>query len=285
MSDRTEEQSKTGDARTKADAVTEVANKDEPTQPGGQSVAWQDVVAVTGAATALVTTISGLAVTGALQRMQRDHGTILIVAFSLVLAAAALWLALAIVKPAAHKGWLWWSDVDVFGRLLAATAFAVGVIVGIWGMIHTQRDQPRPSVTATLKPDTPDTLELDATATAHNLAIGERLVTLIVGLKRDASGRVVTDKRYVAVSGPDASGNVDQTVSYAFPKNVYYAVGVSASTGHSDVCDYEQESAASGPQTTGTTSTTPEKPAGPIRSVIRQRDQPGCVVIVLPAPG
>lgn len=239
--------------------------------------------------------------------MQRDHGSLLILALLCVLGAATLWLVTAIVKPA----WTGLKDstrkkrrlqkLDVASRVTAALLFLIGLMVGVVGMWETQNDQPRPAVTAEFNPDT---LELTATATAHNLSIGERLVTLIVGLKQGVRGGPYTsENRYVAVSGPDASGDATQKVSYRFPKDTYTAIGVSASTGGANKqCHYQDEIEPPKPDSTTTTApaatetaTTSQgeaaaaptrstsKKQGPIVSVIKQGDLPGCAVILLPS--
>jgi hypothetical protein len=232
-------------------------------------------IAIAGAATALITVLSALAVTGALQRTQRDHGVALIIAFIFVLVAAAVWLALALVKaglPAATTAKRWWSWTDLSLRLFTAVLFLVGIITGIYAMIDTQNDHERPTVTAVLDPDT---LVLTATATARNLNTEGRMVTLIVGLTRTANG-ILHENRYVAISGPDRDGNATQQVSYRFAGTNYTAVGVSASTGHTSGCDYVRE--------IGTTSQDQDTSQiwAPIQSVISQPDLPGCVVIYLP---
>jgi hypothetical protein len=225
----------------------------------------------------------------------------LIMALALVLGAATLWLATAIAKPALNveKHKTWWPQADLAVRRVSAVAFLAGIIVGVLGMWRTQNDQPRPAVAAEFNQATS---ELTATATAQNLSVGERLVTLIVGLKQLGNGGAyVVERRYVAVSGPDAGGDATQTVNYRFPKDVYTAVGVSASTGHSrkDICDFTQEidspPAAAATTTTDTSAvqTVTSQAAGsalpagsktkrgPIVSVIAQRDLPGCAVILL----
>jgi len=58
-----------------------------------------DIVAVAAGASTLVTTVGALAVTGALQQMQRNHGVTLMIAFGLVLLASAIWVALTLSKP------------------------------------------------------------------------------------------------------------------------------------------------------------------------------------------
>jgi hypothetical protein len=240
---------------------------------GDDGVNWSEVTGIAAAAGAIVTTIGGLAVAGALQRMQRDHGYFLIVSLSLAVFAAMLWLAFAIVKPALGET-THWGTANIVGRLVAALLFVGGIIVGILGMVQTQGDRPRPTVSATFDPET---LKLDATATAHNLGINGRLVTLIVGLKDKPDGTFDKQNRYVAISGPDQDGTISQHIVYTLP-NGYSRVGISASTGDTDRCDYTlsptEPAAASSPDT---------KIKTPIESVIAQRDEPACVVIVLPS--
>jgi hypothetical protein len=252
----------------------------ETKTPGAQpenDVKWPEVAGIAAAATAMLTTISGLAVTGALQRMQRDHGFALIASLSLAVSAATVWLAFAILKPALQNS-KHWDGANIVGRLVATGLFVGGIIVGILGMIHTQADRPRPTVSATFDPRT---LKVDATATVHNLDINGRLVTLIVGLKDEPGGTFEEQNRYVVISGPDQDGTVTQHVVYTLPKDVFSRVGVSTSTGDGDRCDYTLS------RTTGTTTSAPAAPAEdkirtPIESVIAQHDQPGCAVIALP---
>jgi hypothetical protein len=216
---------------------------------------WADVVGIAAAATAILSTIGGLAVTGALQRMQRDHGLYLVSSLSLAIGGATLWIAFAILKPMlGGKGH--WTEAELAGHLFATAFFVIGIIVGILGMVQTQADQPRPMVSATLDPST---LALDVTASVHNLGINHKLVTVIVGLNDKPNGGYTKTNRYLAISGPDQDGNVTQHVVYTLPKGVFSRVGITASTG-GDTCDL----------------------ATRIRHLIDKPEQSGCAVIILP---
>jgi catechol 2,3-dioxygenase-like lactoylglutathione lyase family enzyme len=184
---------------------------------------WADVVGIGAAATAILTTIGGLAVTGALQRMQRDHGLLLIAALGFAIAGATAWLSLAILKPTLGTRH-YWPKIEVVGHLAAVVLFVGGTLVGIYGMIRTQGDQPRPMVSATLDANT---LALDVTTSVHNLGINHRLVTLIVGLK-DKPGGYDLRNRYLAISGPDQDGNVTQHIALTLPRGLFSRVGVTA---------------------------------------------------------
>jgi hypothetical protein len=227
---------------------------------------WTDVVGIGAAATAILTTIGGLAVTGALQRMQRDHGLLLIIALALAIGGATVWLSLAILKPTLGKRPRW-RKAEPWCHLGAVSLFVAGTIVGIYGMIRTQGDQPRPMVSATLDPST---LGLDVTTSVHNLGINRRLVTLIVGLKDKPNGAFESHNRYLAISGPDQDGNVTQHIVLTLPKGLFSRVGISASTGSNDLCNYDPTHEA--------------EITEPVNHAIDQTSGSGCAVIVLPEP-
>jgi hypothetical protein len=242
-----------------------VATGESDASKAQPSVAWTDVLAITGAASALIAVLSGLAVTGALQQMQRNHGGLILLAFILVLAAASLWLVGWILRPppppraspseivlpagipSPSKSGLEPSSGHGHQpvlRVVAAILFLVGTLIAIGTLIRTQHDRQRAAVSATWDANAE---LLKGEATVHNLGTEQRLVTMAVGLKlvridKHTERRYVPDLSYIAISGPDANGAVTQKLSYHF-KDItrYQAVGVSASTSRSNGCDWDNE--------------------------------------------
>jgi drug/metabolite transporter (DMT)-like permease len=89
-----------------------------------------DVKALTNlgaAVAALITALSGLAVTGLLERAQRDEGGLLLLAFVLVVFAAVVWVAAALFE----------GPRNVF-QIIAVVMFGAGLLVGIGALIKTQ---------------------------------------------------------------------------------------------------------------------------------------------------
>ena len=231
--------------------------EEESQNPPGRPLDPKDVVALGAAVTALISVVGGLAVDGALQQFQRNHGVTLSIAFALVLLAAAVW-AFSVLAKRQARAW------PVTAVLLFLTALGVG----IGGMIWTQRAQERPSISASLESDV-----LTATATAHNLGTEDRMLTEVSGLRRTAAQNVyevVTE--YFAITGPDAGGTATEELKYAIPKDGLAALAVSATTGSDTRCFDKVKNAAS-------------QSKGPLVANLRkaaQHTQPGCAVFFLP---
>jgi hypothetical protein len=262
--------------------ITTVANGKKSAQSGGQPADAQpagarrspeskDLIALAAAATTLTSVVAGLAVTGALQQMQLNHGMLLMSAFALVLLAAAVWAIPAVWRVA--------PKVESVMITIAVSLFLGGVLLGIGGMIMTQRDQERPSVAASLDEET---FLLTATATAHNLGTDDRLVTEVTALEPTArSEEFEVVRHYLAITGPDADGKASQHFTKTIPSGTH-AVGVGASIGNDTGCFDE------------TIGGTTRDGADPTRTVSRREleraaaaavvpdEQPGCVVIFLP---
>jgi hypothetical protein len=264
-----------------------------PVISGNEAPQWSQVGQVAAAVTAVVGVVTGLAVTGVLQKMQRNHGTLFMLAVALVLTAAAVWLV-----PMATAGWdarirwrkrrrLWrplflgaWllvAGIQRGARLLAVLAFAAGVGFAVAAILRTQADTERPAISANYDPKTG---MLAATVAGSDLTANDRMVILVDGLTIDRAavpqpasvetGRETTfltpSNLYTAFVGPDTGGNVSQTINLAVPRH-YDAVGVTAWTKDEQHCSYRQEV---------------EQYLNGRGRAADQHTRPGCVVIYLP---
>jgi hypothetical protein len=199
------------------------------------------MVALAAAATTLIAVVSGLAVTGALQQFQRNHGPVLVLAFVLVLVAAGIW-AYAAIRQQQSTHW----------TIAAVAVFLSGLLTGIVGMVVTQWDVKVPSVTASLDGNS----VLTATATGYNLGTNDRLITrvaLIEPKSMKLNGRLQTvyqiqPPMYSAVSGPDAGGTATQPLKVALtlPARTYGVV-VESSVGGVPVCSPSGSISDAGP--------------------------------------
>jgi hypothetical protein len=244
-----------------------------------------DLVAIVTGATAIIALLSTLAVTGALQKMQRDHGNFLVAAVALGLAGGMLWVLEAIWRQTAaardrqgtrpesanHK-WFQratpWIQTAMLVGAVVCLFFAV--ILAVIGMKATQQEQDRPSVTAEL-----DKGVLKVTASAHNLGTEARLRTQIAGLilTTEKGHQVLKpEARWTGFSGPDADGNVSQAFTWTLDDQAndsahkYQAIEVTASSGEPTGCADELlpiDAVAPTPQP-------------------KQASLPGCVIIYLP---
>jgi hypothetical protein len=272
------------------------------TQDDAGSGGIKDLLAIGAAVTALVTTVSALAVTGALQEMQRDQAGYLILAAALVLLAAVLWAVAALYKPpaisakvvheveklarendpdkiAAERAELAeaWGKTSIYKRLRIATLapatayvlFAGGIAAGLWGMVRTQGERERPQIAAAYNVKE---RVFSGTASTHNLGTEQRLMTQVTALKRTAEpGKYEVEKKFVALSGPDSSGNVVQAFRYKLPSDGYAAVVVAATTGDRTDCLNDVGSGAV------IAEPTPQR-----LDKTAQSKQPGCAVFYLP---
>jgi hypothetical protein len=137
-----------------------------------------DIAQAAAAATAVIGVVTSLAVTGVLGQAQRNHGNLLLVAFSIVL-FAALWWTLAAVIPDTHPVLL----------SIGAGVFLIGLGFVIAAMIATQHDSERPSVS----PDSYDSSKrvLKTTVKADGLAADKRIGVVEVSEEVDAPAIVI----------------------------------------------------------------------------------------------
>jgi hypothetical protein len=216
-----------------------------------------DLTAIGAAATTLIAVISGLAVTGVLQRAQRNEGEWLAVAFVFVLVAAALWVLVAIAKPSqwrsAEARWRklerygFWSEVVLRG--LAVIAFVLGLAFAIYAVIETQQLTQRPTIEARFTQGG----GVEGTVRASGLTAESRIVIYVDGLRRDANRAGAfepPDTIYPAFLGPDADGEIKAPVNVVVPASHYDAVGLRAwTTEQPPPCEFTEID----PKTTGGT--------------------------------
>jgi hypothetical protein len=218
----------------------ERSNNDETKE--GQPNEGPNLANLTGigaAATTLIAIVSALAVTGVLQRTQRNEGENLGIAFSLVIGAAVGWVAIWILKP---SGWRRaarfgrWAEVGV--GALAVLALGIGLGFAIHAVIETQKLTQRPTIEARISPGA----ALEATVKASGLTADSRIVIYVDGLRPDpehpgAYRPLATI--YQAYLGPDSDGEVKEPVSVVIPQGQYQAVGLRAwTTSEEPPCEF-----------------------------------------------
>ncbi|HEY2372927.1 MAG TPA: hypothetical protein VGH82_10285 [Gaiellaceae bacterium] len=214
----------------------------------------KDLAQVAGPLTAVVGVITTLAVTGVLQRTQRDHGVWLLAGFACVLFAATIWLLATV----------WSGKGERPLQSLAAAIFAVGLGFAVVAVIQTQQEAERPSVSADFNPATG---ALTASVNADGLPPTQRIVIRVDGLNYGDSGKVSASNLYFGVLGANPDGVVSEPVHVTVPAGQYDAIGVKAWTGADEECSYASE----------TTATI--RPSG---KTVGQRRRPGCIILTIP---
>jgi hypothetical protein len=201
-----------------------------------------DLTGIGAAATTLIAIVSALAVTGILQRTQRNEGENLGIAFSLVIGAAVGWVVVWLIKPSTWTSWKHWPRIGHAAELLigslAVLAFGVGLGFAIHAVIETQKLTQRPTIEARLNPGA----ALDAMVKASGLTADSRIVIYVDGLRPDPKrpGAYQTSATlYQAYLGPDSDGEVKEPVSMVIPASQYSAVGLRAwTTSEEPPCEF-----------------------------------------------
>jgi hypothetical protein len=201
------------------------------------------------AATTLIAIISALAVTGVLQRTQRNEGTLLGAAFICAIAAAAAWVAISIAKPSTWRSinrYGTWAETGI--KATAPIAFAAGIVLAILAVIQTQKLTQRPTIDARINPGP----TLEATVKASGLTADSRIVIYVDGLQEERSkpGSYGPPRTiYQAYLGPDPDGDIKVPVNLTIPASQYDAVGLRAwTTLQQPPCEFTDID----PKTTGT---------------------------------
>lgn len=186
---------------------------------------------VVAAATALVTGVGALTITGALGRVQRNHGTAFAVALAFVVVGAGLWLVSSLISTRARP-------IRIRGMTLglrplvqvAGVALSlIGAVVGFVTTVATADDTEQPTVKVKIEEGA---LTLTGNATVSNLSSEDRLVVYVDGLV-DAHGGYRPTNLFQAFVGPDGDGkaSADLDVPIPIPPGRFDAVGVKAFTG------------------------------------------------------
>jgi hypothetical protein len=213
----------------------------------------QDVAQIATAATAAIAVVASLAVTGVLARAEQNHPFYLFGGVLAILLGAFLWLVAALV-PATFK--ISVPPVQFFFRRLprnwkvarppaerrvspapilrvvASLLFLGGLIAAIWGVLETQRDAQRPTVSVSF--DATKNV-LKATVSADGLRTDQRMALRVDVLKQAGTTHNLKVAKpealplYFALLGPDADGKLKYDFSVYVPpkKNI---VGVEAWT-------------------------------------------------------
>jgi hypothetical protein len=193
---------------------------------------WSDLSAAAAtavtAATALITGLGALTITGALGRVQRNHG----VAFAAAVVAVIVGIALVAVVASARdaEGWVGWRRFGtVAGVVLAVGGTALGFVLAIFSAGQTER----PTIEVDLNQRT---LTLSGAVSAADMSSGDVLEVRVVALRR--RGRTTRRTRLsTAVVGPDTDGNASQRLSVQLPNGRFDAVSVTASdSGQAESC-------------------------------------------------
>lgn len=185
---------------------------------------WSDLSAAAAtavaAATALITGIGALTVTGALGRVQRNHGMLFASAVAAVIVGVAL-IAVVASARGEEKGENWRTVGTVLGVVLAVGGAALGFGVAIFTGGQTER----PGIAVTLDQRT---LTLSGEVSAADMSSDDVLEVRVVALRR--RGRTTRRTRLsTAVVGPDADGKASQRLDVQLPNGRFDAVSVTAS--------------------------------------------------------
>lgn len=176
----------------------------------------------------LLAALGGLALTGTIGRVQREAPLGLSIAIGLVIVAGVCWVAASTVlapkdggSPKAVKA------LQGIALVLAATGFVTALAIAV----ATANNEPRPEITPTLSDDG---TKLSTEVTASNLPTDHRLAFRVDLLNRSQ----LVGHVYQAYVGPNADGDVDQTITTPLPTGGYTEIEVKAYTGTtSPACD------------------------------------------------
>lgn len=195
----------------------------------GNGLGLGDLTSVAAAVAALLTALGGLAVTGVLERAQRDEATWLFLALLLVIVAALAWLLAVHLETTSTR--------RVVVQFLALFLFAGGLVLGIVALLQTQGTTPRPSVTASID----EKGLLTGSVKAESLKSRDVIAIQIEGLRRIVNPKTqkpewakeVVSSAYL---GPNVEGKIEAPVSVLIPTGSYESVGVRAWVKGEDVC-------------------------------------------------
>ena len=216
---------------------------------------WANVTKAAAAAATLIGVLGSLGAAGVIERMAVNHGRLAFLSLLFVVLAAIGW-ALAAALP--NKG-----RMELTAQLLGTFLFAVGLLIGVWGVLQTSRDVRQPAVSASLKSGS---TQLEARVQANGIPHDDRLAVVVDGLV-DRGGFYKPIRRlYTSTLGPTPQGTVEQVIELGVPAGSFEAIGVRAWTNQTH------------------TPCLPEG-SGPRIGIAKYppaNRQPGCVVIRLP---
>lgn len=208
-------------------------------------------------ATTLLTVLGGLAVTGALERLQRNDPNVMTMALTCVIVAGTLWVFASIARSG--------SPHEKTFKVVGAGFLAAGLVVGAIGVVHTHSTSERPSIGVSLK----EGMRIDGTIKVAGLTSDERLRVIVdglVGADHDDDGAPRAWKPYRIYNitvGPDADGVARLPLNVPVAPGTYDAAAVRAWTGDEfTACEYDENLGASA---TG-----------------RRKLETGCLLFVLP---
>jgi hypothetical protein len=247
-------------------------------QAGNSDSKLIDAAGIVGAATALVTGVGALTLTGTLGRVQRNHGEWFIGSIGAVVVGAGLGLfaTLVITNLSVRK------VLQGAAVLLAVCGVAVGFAVAV----GTADDVERPSLAITLDEGK---LAVTGKAEVGNLSSNERLVVFVDGLVPGRDGYRTVSRLYQTYAGPDSDGNAAAEIDVQVPPGRFVAIGVKAFTGkNASKCDRSApglNAPVTGYRVPGEIGTQHKTavatPVAQLADEPEDRD-PGCVIVVLP---
>jgi hypothetical protein len=180
-------------------------------------------------ATALISIVASLTLTGVLGRVQRNHPE----GFTLALGALILGALLAIVAAALRRGkWRWTLAHVIAGCALGLSAG--GLLLGTAKAVQTAGEAERPLITTSVERGKNGAawVAVSATVSVGNIPSDRRLVVLVDGLNPGRGGNYFEPETlYQAYVGPDGDGKVSIPISLQARATRYEAVGVKAYVG------------------------------------------------------
>jgi len=169
----------------------------------------------------LLAAMGGLALTGTIGRVQRDYPEWLSIAIGMVVFSGVLWVAASTLTAPGEGEKRRRIDFVLRGisLVLAGTGFVLALDLGV----HAANNEPRPQISPIWSER-----ELTVHVTVPNLSSTRRL-----GYQVDLVERgTIAETIYQSYVGPDADGNVDQTVVVPLPdRGEYREIGITAYTG------------------------------------------------------
>jgi Flp pilus assembly pilin Flp len=222
----------------------------------------QALLAVGTAVTAVTGIVSGLAFTGLLQRFPRNHSTAATVAFTLVIAAAALWVIATVGRSPGGRLVKWALGLGV-------VLFALGLAITVATIFLTYSEDEKPTISLTF--ERPDALT--ANVKAQGLGSNDEVGIKVQGLRRNVNDDAGWERftLYDSTVGPDADGKIDYSVNLPIAPGTYELVEVLASTNDSyPKCYLETEKGS-------------EVPVGRLSlTKITKGPKTGCLIFTLP---
>jgi hypothetical protein len=212
--------------------VTPIAAAPEAGDDEGSKLTLKEILGDLAAPVGVVvTTVGGLAATGVLGRVERNHTGLFQTSLALVIAGGLMLLLSRSLRRHSPDAKLesglarYWSHVRGGSFGAGIVLAAIGVLVAVVATVSTASQTERPMITLNVDPTH---LDVSATVKVSNVPSNRRMVLVVDGLTDSDSGETYNPTTvYQAYVGPDGDGRIDLPVKLRLAPG-FKAVGVKA---------------------------------------------------------